>query len=132
MKKLLALALLVTAGFATQAATSSYFVDDSKIETVLESSETIVLNTADLQFNQSVLKTNGDNNKVVALLLDWFLGGIAIHRVYLGGKPGLILTYFITCGGIFGIVPLVDFFVMAFGDFDAYIGNDKFIVWAGN
>jgi TM2 domain-containing membrane protein YozV len=132
MKKLLAFSFLVFVGFASQAASSSYFVDDSKVESVFDRSQKIVLSTDALQFDQSVLKTNGDNDKVVALLLDWFLGGIAIHRVYLGGKPGLILTYFITCGGIFGIVPLVDFFVMAFGDFDSYIGNDKFIVWSGN
>lgn len=131
MKKLLAFALLITAGFASQAASSSYFVDDSKIETVLESSETITISTADLQFDQSVLKTNAGDDQIIAVILDFFLGGLAIHRVYLGGRPGLVLIYFFTCGGIFGIVPLVDFFVMLLGDFDAYIGNDKFIVWAG-
>ncbi|MFK7952278.1 MAG: TM2 domain-containing protein [Ekhidna sp.] len=131
MKKLLAIALLVTAGFASQAATSSYFVDDSKIESVLEASETVVFSTENLSFDQSVLKTNAGDDKIIALVLNYFVGWIGIHRLYLGGKGGLVLTYFITCGGIFGIVPLVDFFVILLGDFDSYIGNDKFIVWAG-
>lgn len=132
MKKLLAVALLTFVGYASQAASSDYFVDDTKIENVLEASETVALSTANLNFDQNVLKTNAGDNKIVALVLDYFVGWIGIHRLYLGGKPGLIFTYFITCGGIFGIVPLVDFFVIAFGDFDSYIGNDKFIVWAGN
>lgn len=131
MKKLLALALLVTAGFASQAATSSYFVDDSKIENVLESSEKVFLNTTDLQFDQSVLQTQGDNNQIVAVVLGIFLGQLAIHRVYLGGKGSLILIYFITCGGIFGIVPLVDWISILINGVDDFVDNDKFIVWAG-
>ncbi len=130
MKKLLAFALFVTAGFASQAATSTYFVDDSKIESVLEASETVSLNSADLQLDQSILKANGDD-QIVAVVLGFFLGGLAIHRVYLGGRFALVPIYFFTCGGIFGIVPLVDWISILLNGTGDFVGNDKFIVWAG-
>lgn len=68
----------------------------------------------------------GEHNVVVAILLAFFLGGLGIHRVYLGGRPLLILLYIITLGGIFGILPLIDFIRLIIGHMDHYEGNDKF------
>jgi len=69
----------------------------------------------------------GDHNSVVAILLAFFLGGLGIHRVYLGGKPILILFYIITFGGIFGILPLIDFIRLIIGHMDHYENNNSFI-----
>ncbi len=130
MKKFLSVLVLVFVGYMGTAASSDYFVNDAEVEHVLTTSDISDLNTTEFDLSSAMATTSvkAEKSLVVALILDWLLGGLAIHRVYLGGKGGLILTYFITCGGIFGIVPLVDFFVMI-GNLDKYIDNDKFIVW---
>lgn len=69
----------------------------------------------------------GDHNAVVAILLTLFLGGLGIHRVYLGGRPLLILLYIITFGGIFGILPLIDLIRLIIGHMDHYEDNNSFI-----
>ncbi len=129
MKKILTVMLVMVIGYTSQAATSDYFVNDAQVEQVLNDAQINDLNTADFDFNYfSTTAVQAEKNLVVALVLDFFLGGLAIHRVYLGGKGSLILIYFITCGGIFGVVPLVDFFIMI-GNLDQFIDNDKFIAW---
>lgn len=72
------------------------------------------------------LAAGSDHNAVIAILLAFFLGGLGLHRVYLGGRPILILLYIITFGGIFGILPLIDFIRLIIGQMDHYEGNDKF------
>ena len=76
-------------------------------------------------------KVMEEKNAWLAVILDFFLGGIAIHRVYLGGTPVLILGYLLTIGGIFGIVPLVDFFVLIINnqDISKYVNNNRFFMW---
>lgn len=66
-----------------------------------------------------------DKSLAVAIVLWFFLGGLAIHRVYLGTDPLMILWYFLTIGGIFGLCPLLDLITMII-DFDAMIDNNKF------
>lgn len=72
-----------------------------------------------------------DKNAIVAALLAFFLGGWAIHRYYLGTKPTMFFYYFCTCGGIFGVVPLVDFIMLLVDnkDISKYCKNEKFIMW---
>lgn len=69
----------------------------------------------------------GEKSAAVAILLAFFLGGLGLHRVYLGGRPILILFYIITFGGIFGLLPLIDFIRLIIGHMDHYEGNDKFL-----
>ncbi len=69
---------------------------------------------------------SGEHNLVVALLLNFFLGGLGIHRVYLGGRPLLILLYLVTLGGFFGLLPLIDFIRLLIGQMDHYENNDSF------
>lgn len=68
----------------------------------------------------------GDHSAAVAIILALFLGGLGIHRVYLGGRGILILLYIITLGGIFGILPLIDFIRLIIGDMEHYEDNDSF------
>lgn len=74
----------------------------------------------------------GGKEFAVALLLDFFLGGLGIHRLYLGTKTITWVGYILTCGGIFGIVPLVDFIVLIIHnqDISPYVDNPKFFMWA--
>ncbi len=69
----------------------------------------------------------GEHNAALAILLAFFIGWTGIHRVYLGGRPVLILFYLITLGGFFGILPLIDFIRLIIGHMEHYEGNDKFL-----
>ncbi|MBN1985218.1 MAG: TM2 domain-containing protein [Prolixibacteraceae bacterium] len=72
-----------------------------------------------------------EKDAVVAIVLDFFLGGLGIHRFYLGTKTMTGLGYILTCGGIFGVVPLIDFIVLIIDndDISPYIDNPKFFMW---
>lgn len=61
----------------------------------------------------------------MALLLCFFLGTLGIHRLYLQSNPIIILWYFITIGGFFGLIPLIDFIRLIMGQTDHYQGNSN-------
>lgn len=73
-----------------------------------------------------MVERGGENQIIVAVLLALFLGCLGIHRVYLGGSWVLILAYFFTFGGLFGILPLIDLIRLAAGGIDHYIDNNRF------
>jgi TM2 domain-containing membrane protein YozV len=54
-------------------------------------------------------------SKIAALLLCIFLGGLGIHRFYVG-KIGTGILWLLT-GGLFGIGTLVDIIMIAVGKF---------------
>lgn len=135
MKKVVILSFLLCAVASFSAKASSlYRVDDSAIEAAFEAAKPIVTSFASVTSDLSPMadqKVMADKNVWIAVVLDFFLGGIAIHRVYLGGTPLLILGYFITIGGIFGLVPLIDLIVLIINsnDISKYVGNNKFFMW---
>ncbi|MBS1682020.1 MAG: TM2 domain-containing protein [Bacteroidetes bacterium] len=133
MKKILLLALFCTVGFAySSKASSIYQVDDAAIEAAFNLATPVVAQLSDVaSIANPFAVQSSDKNAWIAVILDFFLGGIAIHRVYLGTKPIMILYYFITCGGIFGIVPLIDFIVLIIDneDIGKYVGSNKFFMW---
>lgn len=73
---------------------------------------------------QRILGNSGENKVLGAALLALFLGGLGIHRVYLGGSGLLILGYIVTFGGLFGILPIIDFVRIISGGIDHYQGNN--------
>ncbi|MBX3103081.1 MAG: TM2 domain-containing protein [Bacteroidetes bacterium] len=83
-----------------------------------------------LQQKQAQKGTVDAGKQILAIILCFFLGGLAIHRVVMGGTPWLILFYFITFGGIFGIVPLIDFFALIFVP-EKYEGSNRFFAFLG-
>lgn len=60
-------------------------------------------------------------SKMVALLLCIFLGGLGIHRFYVG-KIGTGIIWLLT-GGCFGIGYIVDLVMIATGKFTDKAGN---------
>ena len=62
-----------------------------------------------------------DKNKITALLLCIFLGGLGIHRFYVG-KIGTGIVWLLT-GGVLGIGWLIDIIMIAVGKFKDKQGN---------
>ena len=69
-------------------------------------------------------KKADDNEGIIAAVICFFLGGLGIHRVYLNSEPIIILWYLITLGGIFGLIPLIDFIRLIIGHVDHYRENN--------
>jgi len=133
MKKILVLFFFLGVAMTGFAKSADYQIDDQLVEQKLSAAQQVSFNLQEMPVldMSGIAAVQADKNVWIAVALDFFLGGIAVHRVYLGGKPLLILTYFITCGGIFGIVPLIDLIVLVIDneDISQYVGNDKFFMW---
>ena len=143
MKKILFLAVVCLGSLCSFAASSNqYVIDDQKVEQLFTNSVDASLSalsdnnlmsaTASASFNsQAAQYRAGDKNFVAAILLDFFLGGLGIHRLYLGTATMTWIGYILTCGGIFGIVPFVDLIVLIVhnDDISEYVDNTKFFMW---
>lgn len=139
MKKVsLAICLLLAVFFVKSASASSYSIDMNSIDKMFsEAVETsmISMNAGELSAIPATASATAvaskDKNAVAAILLDFFLGGLGVHRFYLGTKTMTGIGYILTCGGIFGIVPFVDLIVLIVDndDISPYIDNPKFFMW---
>ena len=145
MKKfffMLALTVGSFTAFAAETPAEAYLANDQKIEQLFDQSTDVSLAAVDgMSLSQSAATVGmGDVSKVQAkefvpaLLLNLFLGGLGIHRLYLGTKTLTWVGYILTCGGIFGVVPLVDLIVLIINNDNLapYIDNPKFFMWANN
>lgn len=63
-----------------------------------------------------------ESKRLVALLLCFFLGGLGIHRFYVG-KIGTGILQIVTIAGFFGIWVLIDFIMIIIGKFTDKEGN---------
>ncbi len=136
MKKIILFGFLICLSMISyqSKASSIYEVDDAAIETLFENSNVVlsgISGAADLLMPLKADAVMAEKNVWIAVILDFFLGGLAIHRVYLGGTPVLILGYLVTFGGIFGLVPLIDLVVLIVEnqDISKYVGSNKFFMW---
>ena|SRR6218665_2599609 len=72
------------------------------------------------------------NKKIVATLLafPFPFGIVGLHRIYLGSAPYVPVAYIGSLGGVFGILPFIDFCVLLLDkDIDRYINNKKIFMW---
>ena len=135
MKKFLfASVLIFSAAFSSFS--SNYKVNDVAVDNLLaNATEVSVIDMMGISAaNTSASATLASKDAVVATVVCFFVGGFGIHRHYLGTKGSMWAIYTFTCGGIFGIVPLVDFFVLiADGivkeNISKYEGNESFFMW---
>ncbi len=138
MKKLLFLFAPLFFLFAT--ITSPAYAGTPTTHTVekvapVKKNTTVVKETKAHSFFQKVkaivknpLKAAG-NNQIVAILLALFLGGIGIHRVYLGGSGLLILGYLLL-SFLFGLgylLALIDLIAIAVSGTGPFEGNNKLL-----
>ena len=118
----------------------AYSINDANIESMFAGSQNVTATAFQNQnATQLVAPTATSHEQVqsksksaiVAILLDFFLGGLGIHRAYLGTKTFTWIGYILTCGGIFGIVPFIDFILLIvnFKDISDYEDNTKFFMW---
>lgn len=144
MKKIVLFCFLTVAALTTRAADvlSAYVIDDQQIEQLMAQSDDVSLAAVSTSLLQSEQLTAGltgtarvqaNKDFVPALLLNLFLGGLGIHRLYLGTETLTWVGYILTCGGIFGIVPLIDLIVLIVhnDDISPYVDNPKFFMWSG-
>ena len=130
MKKVFA-AIVAVFAFVAVANATNYTVDEASID-ALFTEATLEASSASAAMSTSV---GGDPmiTNVVALVVDWIgLGAIGIHRLILGTKPINCLWYFLTFGGIFGLIPLVDGVLLIIDLIQgsaSYLDNPAFIMW---
>jgi len=79
--------------------------------------------TSALSFAKNAI--SGDDKSLIGALICFLLGGLGIHRVYLGSKPIIILWYILTLGGFVGLIPLIDLIRLIMGQADHYQGNNS-------
>lgn len=137
MKKII-LSLIAVLAFAFAANANTYTIDDEAIDTLIENCADITYASAGNLMGEApaAVPTTviSSANPAAAVILCFFLGGFGIHRHYLGTGRFMWAAYTFTFGGIFGILPLVDFVVLVVGLVDdnisEYCNNKKFIMWA--
>ena len=130
MKKIFA-AIVALLAFAAVASASNYSVDEASIDALF--TEAVLEAPAAAAIPAPAVGGDPAITNVIALVVDWVgLGGIGIHRLILGTKPINCLWYFLTLGGIFGIVPLVDGILLIIDLVQgsaSWLDNPAFIMW---
>jgi hypothetical protein len=146
MKKIL-FALIAMFAITTLASAAPYKLDDAAIDNAFESA--IVVSPLDLMNEVPAAVSAGlmvppsapsaavisrGASPVGAILLTFFLGGFGVHRHYMGTRPWMWAIYTFTVGGIFGVVPFVDFIVEIVAAVEdnsvaRYCGNTSFFMW---
>ena len=150
-KKIILGAMLMLAVCSTSFAnTSEYVVDDAAIEATISNGTAVAsltpvateatVNTADLlSMSGNNTAQNpvfaSDKQALTAMILAFFLGGLGIHRFYMGTATLTGVGYILTLGGC-GIVATVDWVVLLIAVIDNksisdYIDNPKFFMWSG-
>ena len=136
MKKIVlcSLFVLLTVLSGVNAKASGYMANDNLVDQLLaDATETTFGSFEDftLSMNPGPVVASVDDRAIVAAALDFFLGYLGVHRFYLGTEILTGLAYPITCGGFFGIVPLIDFVVILVNieDVSQFVDNPKFFMW---
>ncbi len=91
------------------------------------------LNQNEAAHSSSFLLTDKQKKKKLVSALFAFpfpFGFVGAHRVMLGTKPWIPIAYVATFGGCFGLLPLIDFFVIICSkDIEHYENNPNLFMW---
>lgn len=136
MKKILLFSLVIafTAICSNAVDASDYTADDNLIDQMFTQTPegvSVLFNDLTAAGYATASAAASAKSAPVALLLDFFLGGLGVHRFYLGTEVMTGIGYILTCGGFFGIMPLIDFIVIIIDidDISKYVNNPKFFMW---
>lgn len=126
MKKILVvLVALVAFSFAANA--SSYSVNDASIDALFAEA------TMEAPAPAGIVNADGQTKTLIAFVIDTIgLGAIGIHRLILGTKPVNVVWYILTFGGIFCLIPFIDWIMMLIDLLNgsaSFINNPAFIMW---
>ena len=85
------------------------------------------------QLNDSTIQQLNTKDPIIAWLISFPTGMLGLHRAYLGTDTKTVILYIVTAGGIFGIVPMIDWILLLRGiqngDISKFVGNRRFIMW---
>lgn len=132
MKKLiLAFVVIMACSFSMNAA--NYTINDESIDNLFAEATMVEAPAAAASAATAAAVSESNNKTIVALVLDTVgLGYFGVHRMILGSTNLMWLWYTLTVGGIFGIVPLIDWVMLLIdvvNNQNSYIGNTNFIMW---
>ena len=128
MKRFLAVAVALFAFVAVSSA-SNYSVDEASIDALF----TEAVTEASASASAGISGMDSQTKNIVALVVDMVgLGFVGIHRLILGTQPINCLWYFLTFGGIFYIIPFIDWIMILIDLLNgtaSYLDNPAFIMW---
>ena len=136
MKHLFAFVVLFAfSASAALAGTNAYRINDDAVEAAFSQSQERVLlapEAADL------METNWLNNQArvdnpdatTAGILALLVGTLGIHRIYMNSPFKVAVYYWLTCGGFWSVLPIIDAIkILTVDDISPYIGNEKLKMW---
>lgn len=133
-KPIVSLLIAMLMGFVFSAKSEN--INGIATDTILVSdSAFVVLNTeiSGLSLEKQTLVKDTLLRKKAASALFAFpfpFGFMGAHRVMLGTKPWVPVVYVATFGGCFGLLPMIDFFVIVFSkDIEQYENNPNIFMW---
>ena len=136
MKRFFATIFAVLA-ISALASAADYSINDDAVDALIEPAVEVSPSVSDLIASAPVSlpsSTVSSVSPVASFILCTFLGGFGIHRHYMGTRPFMWVLYTFTFGGIFGVVPFVDWVFLLVGvvedNISQYCGNTKFFMWA--
>ncbi len=122
--------LITSTLFAKNKLATIYYLDS--VSTVIYSEQISVNDKKPNPIFQLFRKKQKLNKRITSAVLafPFPFGIVGLHRIYLGTKPHVPVAYIASLGGVFGILPFIDFCAITFGkNFDTYRNNGKVFMW---
>jgi TM2 domain-containing membrane protein YozV len=135
---LLALFLAASGPLLAEGQSARIYYLDQQGDTV--SSEEIMVSREELSLDERpnpvfklFRKKQRLNKRITAAVLafPFPFGIVGLHRIYLGTKPYVPVAYVASLGGVFGILPFIDFCAIVFDrkNFERYKDNGQVFMW---
>ncbi|MEO6426064.1 MAG: TM2 domain-containing protein [Bacteroidia bacterium] len=124
-------------GFGSEVVIQKYYLLDADMQ-IVDSVNTTEIDV--IQQNKKrpnpllqLFRTKQKKNKKITAAILAFpfpFGIVGLHRIYLGTAPYVPVAYIASLGGIFGVLPFIDFCVLLLDkDEKRYIENKKVFMW---
>jgi len=134
MKKLLLLLSLSCLVLLGNVKAENYTIDNSKVDEMFEKASDIEISSYSEMLqggaSRSAFKVVKGKDPVIAAALNFCLGWLGIHRLYLGTKPLTFVGYIVTLGGL-GVISFIDFVMILVEnrDISKFVNNPQFFMW---